>query len=131
MNKKNSFHKKINSQRQHRVQEILRSALNEILIKGESKSQFLDESILTITYVDISPDLRNAKFMFIPQDIKQIDKFLSEFNLVKKVIRKKIAEKVQLKYVPEISFCFDESINERERIDQILSSKKVMDDIKS
>ena len=131
MNKKNSFHKKINSQRQHRVQEILRSALNEILIKGESKSQFLDESILTITYVDISPDLRNAKFMFIPQDIQQIDKFLSEFNLVKKVIRKKIAEKVQLKFMPEISFCFDESINERERIDQILSSKKVMDDIKS
>ncbi len=131
MNKKNLFHKKINSQRQQRVQEILRSALNEILIRGESKSHFLDESILTITYVDISPDLRNARFMFIPQDLQQIDKFLSEFNLVKKVIRKKIAEKVQLKYVPEISFCFDESINEREKIEKILSSKKVMDDIKS
>ena len=131
MNKKNVFHKKIISQRQQRVQEILRSALNEILIRGESKSHFLDESIITITYVDISPDLRNAKFMFIPQNLNQIDKFLLEFNSVKKIIRKKIAEKVQLKYVPEISFCFDESIIETEKIEKILSSKKVMDDVKS
>ncbi len=131
MNKKNLFHKKIISQRQQRVQEILRSALNEILIRGESKSHLLDESIITITYVDISPDLRNANFMFIPQNLNQIDKFLLEFNSVKKVIRKKIAEKVQLKYVPEISFCFDESIIETEKIEKILSSKKVMDDVKS
>lgn len=116
------------SQRQMRVQEILRAALNEILFRGESKNYILDENIITITHVDVSPDLRKAKFLFIPSDAKKIDKFTDAFNSAKKVIRKKIAEKVQLKYVPEISFHFDESINEIEKLDKIFSSEKVKND---
>ena len=52
------------SQRQLRVQELLKSALNEILIRGETKNPILDNIMVTITHVDISPDLRNAKFLF-------------------------------------------------------------------
>ena len=85
----------------------MRAALNEILVRGESKNYILDENIITITHVDVSPDLRNAKFLFIPADTKQIDHFVDAFNSAKKIITKKIAEKVQLKYVPEISFHFD------------------------
>ena len=44
------------------------------------------------------------------------------------MIRKKIVDKVNLKYAPEISFYFDETINEIERLDELFSSEKVKND---
>ena len=46
----------------------------------------------------------------------------------KKVARKKIVDKVKLKYAPEISFFFDETINEVKRLDELFSSEKVQND---
>ena len=128
MKKSHSSQQKEVSQRQLRVQELLRSALNEILIRGESKNPILDNILITITYVDVSPDLRNAKFYIVPSDINKIKIIIESFNESKKIIRKKIADKVKLKYVPEISFFFDETINEIKRLDELFSSQKVKND---
>ena len=128
MKKRHSSQQKEVSQRQLRVQELLRSALNEILIRGESKNPILDNILITITYVDVSPDLRNAKFYIVPSDTNKIEIIIESFNESKKIIRKKIADKVKLKYVPEISFFFDETINEIKRLDELFSSQKVQDD---
>ena len=128
MKKKHSSQQKEVSQRQLRVQELLRSALNEILIRGESKNPILDNILITVTYVDVSPDLRNAKFYIVPSDTNKIEIIIESFNESKKIIRKKIADKVKLKYVPEISFFFDETINEIKRLDELFSSQKVQDD---
>ena len=128
MKKKHSSQQKEVSQRQLRVQELLRSALNEILIRGESKNPILDNTLITITYVDVSPDLRNAKFYIVPSDNSKIEIVIESFNESKKIIRKKIADKVKLKYAPEISFFFDETINEIKRLDELFSSQKVQND---
>tara|TARA_B100000614_G_scaffold249873_1_gene259340 strand:+ start:62 stop:460 length:399 start_codon:yes stop_codon:yes gene_type:complete len=128
MKKKNLIHDKEASQRQLRVQELLKSALNEILIRGESKNPFLDNILITITHVDISPDLRNAKFYIVPTTISDTEKIINALNASKKMIRKKIVDKVNLKYAPEISFYFDETINEIERLDELFSSEKVKND---
>ena len=128
MIKKHSFDRGEVSQRQLRVQELLKSALNEILIKGESKNPILDNILVTITHVDISPDLRNAKFYVVPLETDKTDVIIKAFNLSKKVIRKKIVDKVNLKYAPEISFYFDETINEVERLEKLFSSEKVRND---
>ena len=45
------------SQRQMKVQEILRAALVEILQRGLTKEPLLDNEINTIKYLDVSPDL--------------------------------------------------------------------------
>tara|TARA_B100001113_G_scaffold156530_1_gene127967 strand:+ start:888 stop:1286 length:399 start_codon:yes stop_codon:yes gene_type:complete len=128
MKKKNLIHDKEASQRQLRVQELLKSALNEILIRGESKNPYLDNVLITITHVDISPDLRNAKFYVIPTTISDTEEIINALNISKKIIRKKIVDRVNLKYAPEISFYFDETINEIERLDKLFSSEKVKND---
>ena len=128
MIKKHSFDRGEVSQRQLRVQELLKSALNEILIRGETKNPILDNIMVTITHVDISPDLRNAKFYLVPIETDKTDVILKALNLSKKVIRKKIVDKVNLKYAPEISFYFDETINEVERLEKLFSSEKVRND---
>ena len=128
MIKKHSFDRGEVSQRQLRVQELLKSALNEILIRGETKNPILDNIMVTITHVDISPDLRNAKFYLVPIETDKTDVIIKAFNLSKKIIRKKIVDKVNLKYAPEISFYFDETINEVERLEKLFSSEKVRND---
>ena len=128
MIKKHSFDRGEVSQRQLRVQELLKSALNEILIRGETKNPILDNIMVTITHVDISPDLRNAKFYLVPIETDKTDMIIKALNLSKKVIRKKIVDKVNLKYAPEISFYFDETINEVERLEKLFSSEKVRND---
>ena len=56
------------SQRQMKVQEILRAALIEVLQRGLTKEPLLDNGMITINHVDVSPDLKHVKFFFLPFD---------------------------------------------------------------
>ena len=119
------------SQRQMKVQEILRAALVEILQRGLTKEPVLDNSMITITYVDVSPDLKHAKFIFLPFDEEKKDDFIKSFKRANKRIRKEIAQRVQLKYTPNLSFVFDDTIKEIRKLDKLFSSSKVSNDLKS
>ena len=66
-------------------------------------------------------------FIFVPTTISDTEEMINALN-VSKIIRKKIVDKVNLKYAPEISFYFDETINEIERLDELFSSEKVKND---
>jgi ribosome-binding factor A len=119
------------SQRQMKVQEILRAALVEILQRGLTKEPVLDNSMITITYVDVSPDIKHAKFIFLPFDEEKKDDFIKSFKRANKRIRKEIAQRVQLKYTPNLSFVFDDTIKEIRKLDELFSSSKVSNDLKS
>ena len=117
------------SQRQMKVQEILRAALVEILQRGLTKEPLLDNEMITINYVDVSPDLNHVKFFFLPFNEKKKEDFLEAFKRANKVIRREIGQRVHLKYVPTINFVFDNSITEVRKLDKIFASKKVKKDI--
>ena len=117
------------SQRQMKVQEILRAALVEILQRGLTKEPLLDNEMITINYVDVSPDLKHVKFFFLPFNEKKKEDFLEAFKRANKVIRREIGQRVHLKYVPTINFVFDNSNTEVRKLDKIFASKKVKKDI--
>lgn len=117
------------SQRQMKVQEILRAALVEVLQRGLTKEPLLDNEMITINYVDVSPDLKHVKFFFLPFNEKKKEDFLEAFKRANKVIRREIGQRVHLKYVPTINFVFDNSITEVRKLDKIFASKKVKKDI--
>ena len=117
------------SQRQMKVQEILRAGLVEVLQRGLTKEPLLDNEMITINYVDVSPDLKHVKFFFLPFNEKKKEDFLEAFKRANKVIRREIGQRVHLKYVPTINFVFDNSITEVRKLDKIFASKKVKKDI--
>ena len=117
------------SQRQMKVQEILRAALVEVLQRGLTKEPLLDNEMITNNYVDVSPDLKHVKFFFLPFNEKKKEDFLEAFKRANKVIRREIGQRVHLKYVPTINFVFDNSITEVRKLDKIFASKKVKKDI--
>ena len=117
------------SQRQLRVGELIRHALAEMLARGDIHDDVLAKHVITVPEVRLSPDLKLATCLHHAarrQDVKPVLKALNDH---KRYIRGEIAHRVNLKFAPDIRFLQDESFAEAERIDALLYSEKVRQDI--
>lgn len=117
------------SQRQLRVGELIRHALAEMLARGEIYDDVLASHVVTIPEVRMSPDLRLATIYVMPLGGKDVQPVLVALERHKKYIRGEIAHEVNLKFAPDIRFMRDESFEEAERIDRLLASDKVRQDL--
>jgi ribosome-binding factor A len=118
------------SQRQLRVGELIRHALAEMLSRGEIFDPVLSSHVVTIPEVRLSPDLRLATVYVMPLGGKDVKQVLAALDRHKKYIRSEIAHEVNLKFAPDIRFMADETFDEADRIEQILRSPKVAQDLK-
>jgi len=117
------------SQRQLRVGELIRHALAEMLARGEIYDDVLASHLVTIPEVRLSPDLRLATVYVMPLGGKDLKPVLAALERHKKYIRSEIAHEVNLKFAPDIRFMADETFDEADRIDRLLSSDKVRQDL--
>ena len=117
------------SQRQLRVGELIRHALAEMLARGEIYDDVLASRVVTIPEVRLSPDLRLATVYVMPLGGKDLKPVLAALERHKKYIRGEIAHEVNLKFAPDIRFMADETFDEADRIDRLLASDKVRQDL--
>lgn len=77
---------------------------------------------LQITDVDLSPDMRNAKIYYamLKEDAPVPDDLEEALQGVAGFIRSQLASRLQLRYVPEIRFDYDEAVSRGRRIDDLL-----------
>lgn len=76
---------------------------------------------ITITHLDLTPDLRYARVYFsILGDKNNKAKSLEGLKNATGFIRRKIGERIRLRYVPEIVFKLDESGEHSFRISKLL-----------
>lgn len=113
---------KQSNHRQQRVAEEIRHMLAEILTRGDIGTAKLDNVFVTITHVELSNDLRNAKIFITPLGkLHDGHKVASLFNKHQATIRFQMAKKLQLKNVPMFLFNYDESLDRAERMDALIS----------
>ena len=108
------------SQRQLRVGEMVKQALSLIFIKGEAKIPNLETNLITVTEVRMSPDLKSARAFVIPlggKDSKKTVDLLKEFS---HIVRKILSKKIEMKYLPKVSFVEDESFEYAEKIEKLI-----------
>ena len=117
------------SQRQLRVGELIRHALAEMLARGDIHDDVLAKHVVTVPEVRLSPDLKLATCYIMPLGGLDIAPVLKALEANKRYLRGEIAHRVNLKYAPDIRFLQDESFAEAERIDALLYSDKVRQDI--
>jgi ribosome-binding factor A len=117
------------SQRQLRVGELVRHALAELLARGEIHDEVLASHALTIPEVRMSPDLRLATIFVMPLGGKDIEAVLAALEANKRYIRGEVARAVNLKFAPEVRFRADQTFDEALRIDRLLASDKVRQDL--
>ena len=71
---------------------------------------------VTITAVDVTSDLSYAKVYFTTLD--DAKETLSALRSAKGFIRKTLADRIELRHIPELEFIYDESIEYGNRIEE-------------
>jgi ribosome-binding factor A len=117
------------SHRSERVGEQIRHALSEILARGDVDDPVLSRRLVTIAGVRMSPDLKLATVAFLPLGGEGAPQTLSALQAHKKALRARVAQRVNLKYAPDLRFVVDESFDVQARMDALLRSPRVARDL--
>ena len=123
-NSKKKLKKSIKTQRQLRVGEDLRHLISNALLRESFYDDYIQNNNITITEVDVSPDLKNAKVYVMPLGGKNK---LDALNSLKKItgrLKKNISHNINLRQMPTISFKIDETFEYAKNINDILEKIK-------
>tara|TARA_B100001245_G_C22486512_1_gene247580 strand:- start:32 stop:418 length:387 start_codon:yes stop_codon:yes gene_type:complete len=121
---------KLYSQRQIRFGEVIREIVSEALIKDFMLNEENDLSIVTVSFVKMSKDLRTASIYIMPLGGENKNKILDLLNENKFFFQRAISSaKLKSKFTPKINFLIDDSFEEAERIEKLLLDKKVLRDL--
>ena len=111
------------TRRSERVAEAIRRLAAEII-----HSQLQDPRIrglVTVTKVEITPDLRLAKIYYTAMCEDKKKKLLAcGLKSAKNYIRRRIADELKLRYAPDVLLKIDENVEYSKRIDNILDKLK-------
>ena len=117
------------SQRQLRVGQEVRKVIAEAIQQGEVRSPEIAEAFITITQVIMSPDLKYATVYLMTLNGKNLGVVLEQMQAEKWLFKKLVATKLKLRYTPDINFRVDDTFDEIDRINELMSDPKVQQDI--
>jgi len=110
------------SQRQLRVGEELRHLISNALHRETFYDAVLESNNITVTEVNVSPDLKNAKVFIMPLGGENKIEVLESLNRIKGYIQKLISSEIQLRQIPRLSFVIDTTFEHANKIDNIIKN---------
>ena len=112
------------SYRQERVADLIREQLAELLQKEVEDPRLAQ---VTITAVEMSPDLRYARvFYSVLGSDQEVSEASQAFESASGYVRRELASRLKLRYMPHLQFRFDSSLVVGHRIETLL--KQIEDD---
>ena len=129
----NNFDYKINSksknnstksQRQLRVGEELRHIISNALLRESFYDQIIENNTITVTEVNVSPDLKNAIVYIMPLGGENKLEVLDSLNKSNGRIKKLISSNINLRQIPKLQFKIDETFEYAKNIENILQKIK-------
>jgi ribosome-binding factor A len=112
------------SQRQLRVGELIKQSLGQIFLRDEAKVPALETKNITVTEVRMSPDLKNARAYVIPLGGKGTEDAVNILTKFSYLIRKALSKKIDMKFLPKVSFVGDKSFDYAEKIEKLIQKNK-------
>ena len=116
-------------QRQLRVGEEVRHALARLLRPGELRDPALFDANVTVTEVQLSPDLRNATAFVMPLGGANAADIIAGLRRSAPYLKGQIAKLVRTRHVPNLSFALDSAFDNAEHIATVLRSDPVARDL--
>ena len=118
------------SQRQLRVGEQVRHALSEMLQRGDVRDDVVETTVISVSEVRMSPDLKIATAFVSPLGARDDDAVVEALNRNAKFIRGRLSPALrQMKFMPEFRFRMDTSFDNFQKIDRLLKSPEVQRDL--
>ena len=112
------------SQRQLRVGELVKQSLGQIFLRGEAKVPNFETKNITVTEVRMSPDLKNARAYILPLGGKNLDQAVNVLTEFSYLVRKALSKKLDIKFLPRVSFIADKSFDYAEKIEKLIKKNK-------
>ena len=115
------------TQRQLRVGELVKQNLGELFIRNEAKIPSINSKLITVTEVRMTPDLKTARVYVIPLggvDTKETVRILTEYS---HLVRKALSKRLDIKFLPKLTFVEDNSFEYAEKIERIIKEIKLND----
>jgi ribosome-binding factor A len=108
------------SRRIERINHLLRQEIADLLAR-EVKDATLSESLISITDVETSPDLRLAKVYFsVYGDEAQIEAAGAHLNRASGFLHHNLKERLDLRHTPHLEFVLDRSLQRGDRIMRLM-----------
>lgn len=113
------------SKRQHKFSRQLQKDLSQIFQKDPR--HFFGQSLVTITGVDMAPDLSFAKVFLSVFPIREAESVFFELNEKKSEVRKLLGRKIgkQVRIIPELAFFHDDTEERASHMDQLINSLNI------
>lgn len=108
--------------RPEKVAEEIKHRLNSAMSKDLME---LNLGLVTISKVLMTPDLRIAKvYVTFLGNKEPVEKCLDRINYRKKHIRFLLAKNLKMKYIPELNFYYDDTLDYADKINKLLNEVK-------
>lgn len=108
------------SHRQLRVGEEMRHILAEVLMRGDFPDLELAQYSVTVTQVQVSPDLHNASVFIMPLGGDDKDNVLVLLRKNAPYVRHVLSKKLKIRHVPVLTFLLDHSFDHAEKMDDLI-----------
>lgn len=113
------------TRKQKRIASLLKEEVSRLII--EDIQDFMP-TLITITRVEISKDLKSAYVYLTLLDKKHKQTILNELEKKSGYLRKSIASVTKLKYNPKLIFSYDSGREHKEKMDKLLDKIKTNGD---
>jgi len=104
------------SSRPKRVAEAIKNELTVLLLQKARDPRLRS---VTITSVEMTPDLKRAKVYFAISDDQEPGQALKGLNRAKGFFRSQIAKQMNMRYTPELIFYHDRFHKESDRLEDL------------
>jgi ribosome-binding factor A len=103
--------------RRERVADLIQQTIAKLLQHGARDPRF---AAVTITDVDVSPDLKNAMiFVSMLDDTKVVDT-VKALNHAAGYLQHELGEAVELRVVPKLQFRYDDTLSRADRLTKLI-----------
>ncbi|MEM8751882.1 MAG: 30S ribosome-binding factor RbfA [Pseudomonadota bacterium] len=117
------------SQRQLRVGEVIRRALSDALMRGETHEPELDGVSITVSEVRMSPDLKIATAYVMPLGGAGGEPIVKALARAKGELRRVVGRAAALKFAPDLRFRLDDTFDRFDETRRLLDDPRVKGDL--
>jgi ribosome-binding factor A len=108
--------------RSEKIADLIQKEISQMLVKGVKDPRI---GFVTITRVTVSDDCRLAKVYFsVAGPLEERERSIKGLNSAKGFVRKELGRRIRLRYIPEIMFQFDPSIEYAIHIEELIRHLK-------
>jgi ribosome-binding factor A len=105
--------------RPQKLGEVIQRELSE-LVQRELRDPRV--GMITITSVDVSPDLSHAKVFYTTLDPAHVNEAQQGLKRAAGFLRSQLAKRIKLYTTPELRFSYDESVERGDRLSRLIDS---------